>query len=201
MKRWINCPRKTIKRGLKQQKAVWMNQMKKGRKIAQRNFPFPQGIQVQCSTDKVLVLPDEILVLPDDYQGDNEAWLQDAIINKKPERVYYTKSDSQRLEKFLLEEQRSIWGRPKKKCRLHSQRCETCDLLSRNTSGRENQLIKDSRKLLLVGMWSLMPTNTDMIHSRHMKHLRATLSMPWGIHGKWYGVHTSKEVFHCRSSK
>ena len=112
--------------------------------ITKANFFPPQSIQVQCSTDKILVLPEEILVLPNDYKGDNEDWFQDSIINKKSERVYYTKSDSQRLEKFLLEEQRSIWGRPKKKCRIHSQRCDTCDLLSRNTSGRENQLIKDS---------------------------------------------------------
>ena len=109
----------------------------------QNSFPS-QSIQVQCSTDKILVLPTEILVLPDDYRGDYEAWLQDAIVNKKTEKIFYTKTDSQKLEKFLLEEQRSIWGRPKKKCRLHSQRCDTCDLLSRSTSGRENRLIQDS---------------------------------------------------------
>ena len=112
--------------------------------ITDENFSFPQSILVQCSTDKIIVLPEEILVLPNDYKGNNEDWFQDSIINKKSERIYYTKSDSQRLEKFLLEEQRSIWGRPKKKCRIHSQRCDTCYLLSRNTSGRENQLIKDS---------------------------------------------------------
>ena len=48
----------------------------------QNSFPS-QSIQVQCSTDKISVLPTEILVLPDDYRGENEAWLQDAIVNKK----------------------------------------------------------------------------------------------------------------------
>ena len=96
---------------------------------------FSQSIEVQCSSDKVLVLPTEVLVLPDDYKGDIEVWMQDSIVNKEPEKNYYTKADSQKLEKFLLEEQRRIWGRPKKKCRLHSQR---------STSRKENKLIKDS---------------------------------------------------------
>ena len=78
--------------------------------ITGQNFSFSQSIEVQCSSDKVLVLPTEVLVLPEDYKGDIEVWMQDSIVNKEPEKSYYTKADSQKLENFLLEEQRRIWG-------------------------------------------------------------------------------------------
>jgi hypothetical protein len=87
---------------------------------AEQNYSSSQSIEIQCSSDRILVLPDEVLVLPDDYKGDNEEWIQDSIVNKFSEKIYYTKTDAQKLEKFLLEEQRQIWRRPKKKCKLHS---------------------------------------------------------------------------------
>ena len=104
-------------------------------------LPPPQAIEVQSSTDHILVLPSEILVLPDDYKGDNEEWFQDSIINKKQERIFYSKSDSQKLSKFLLEEQRSIWNKPKVKCKIHSQRCDTCEMLSRSDSQNRLNLL------------------------------------------------------------
>ena len=47
-----------------------------------------------------------------------------------------------RLEKFLLQEQNHLWKKPQKKCNLHSQRCEVCELLSRNISNKENKLLQ-----------------------------------------------------------
>ena len=99
---------------------------------------------VQCSSDKVLLTSNEILILPDDYKRDLENWIQDSIINKNPEKIYHSKTDSQRLAKFLLEEQRNTWGNPKTKCKLHNQRCDLCDPLYRSTSRRECKLIQNS---------------------------------------------------------
>jgi hypothetical protein len=36
---------------------------------------------------------DEILVLPADCNGNDESWIQDSIIRKTSEKVFYTKTD------------------------------------------------------------------------------------------------------------
>ena len=39
---------------------------------------------------------EEILVLPDDVNGSDKSWIQDAIINKSSEKVFYTKTDARK---------------------------------------------------------------------------------------------------------
>ena len=52
----------------------------------------------------------------------------------------YSKGDSAKLEKFLLKEG-NIGAVIKKKCLRHSQRCEACDVLSRQDHRKEGKLI------------------------------------------------------------
>ena len=47
-----------------------------------------------------------ILVLPHDIEGEE---------SDDTENVFYTKLDSRRLKKFLLEEAAAVWKRPEKK--------------------------------------------------------------------------------------
>ena len=49
---------------------------------------------------------DEILVLPVDVEGED--------VVEDDEKVYYTKADSRRLERYLQQEAMSEWKRPEK---------------------------------------------------------------------------------------
>ena len=88
-----------------------------------------------CSTDRIYLTAEETLILPEDINGSG---------NKEEEKMYYTKSDSMKLERFLQQEQNHLWKKPKQKCNQHAQRCEVCDLLSRRNSNRENELVQKS---------------------------------------------------------
>ena len=79
------------------------------------------------SSDKILLLRDKILVLPHDIEGKE---------SDDTENVFYTKVDSKRLEKFLLEEAAGVWKRPEKKCHKCDIRCEVCDLMNREGTKR-----------------------------------------------------------------
>ena len=60
---------------------------------------------------------------------------------EEDENVLYTKADSRRLERYLQQEAMSEWRRPEKKCAQHSVRCEVCELLSKDTSNKELEII------------------------------------------------------------
>ena len=77
---------------------------------------------------------EELLILPEDVDGESK--------EEEEEKVYYSKTDSLKLQKFLLEEQNHIWKKPRQQCNLHAQKCEVCDLLSRRNSNRENELVQ-----------------------------------------------------------
>ena len=98
-----------------------------------QNHFSPQGMI--CSTDRIYLTAEETLILPEDINGSG---------NKEEEKMYYTKSDSMKLERFLQQEQNHLWKKPKQKCNQHAQRCEVCDLLSRRNLNRENELVQKS---------------------------------------------------------
>ena len=98
--------------------------------LEQNHSPPPKTI---CSTDRVYLTRKELFILPDDIHGST---------NENEEKVFYTKADSLRLQKFLQEEQNHLWQKPKQKCNIHAQKCEVCDLLSRRNSNRENELVQ-----------------------------------------------------------
>ena len=79
-----------------------------------------------------MFLQNEILVLPHDIEGDD---------TNEGENILYTKTDSKRLEKFLKDEAASFWKRPERKCHKCSLRCEVCDLMNREGSRRECDII------------------------------------------------------------
>ena len=91
--------------------------------------PPPRQIH---SSDKILLLNDEILVLPHDIEGEDSGDI---------ENVFYTKADSRRLEKFLLEEAAGAWKKPEKKCHRCDIRCEVCDLMNRDCTRKECDII------------------------------------------------------------
>ena len=76
--------------------------------------------------DRVLISHEEILVFPSDYSNDND-WVQTAIINRNRDRdkVFYSRTDAARLEKFLLQEQNAMQQAVQKKCNFHSTQCDT----------------------------------------------------------------------------
>ena len=55
--------------------------------------------------------------------------------------MFYTKADSKRLEKFLLEEAAGVWKKPEKKCHKCDIRCEVCDLMNREGTRKECDII------------------------------------------------------------
>ena len=64
-------------------------------------------------------------------------------MNKDEDSVFYSKSDSVKLEQFLRREQEGATIIIKKKCLEHSKPCEACNILSkRQESNRENRLIR-----------------------------------------------------------
>ena len=89
----------------------------------------------------------EVLIFPTDESQD-ENWIQEYVINKrnisKPQDfVFYSKSDSVKLEQFLKREQEGAAIIIKKKCLEHSKPCEACNILSkRQESNLENKLIR-----------------------------------------------------------
>ena len=89
----------------------------------------------------------EVLIFPPDESQD-ESWIQECVINKKDvnkhgDSVFYSKSDSVKLEQFLRREQEGATIIIKKKCLEHSKPCEACNILSkRQESNRENKLIR-----------------------------------------------------------
>ena len=98
----------------------------------QNHFSPPGMI---CSTDRIYLTANETLVLPEDINGSTK---------DEEEKVYYTKTDSMKMERFLQQEQNHLWKKPKQRCNQHAQRCEVCDLLSRRNSNRENELVQRS---------------------------------------------------------
>ena len=88
-----------------------------------------------------------MLVFPPNESQD-ENWIQECVINKRnvnkdEDSVFYSKSDSVKLEQFLRREQEGATIIIKKKCLEHSKPCEACNILSkRQESNRENKLIR-----------------------------------------------------------
>ena len=68
---------------------------------------------------------------------DSDSWYDRHV---GPTSVYYSKSDSVKLEKFFQAEN-SLSNVVKRKCLLHSSRCETCEILNRQNHRREGNLI------------------------------------------------------------
>ena len=89
----------------------------------------------------------EILIFPTDESQD-EGWIQEQVIDQKRIRdphdlVFYSKTDSMKLEPFLKREQERAAVIIKKRCLEHSKPCEACSILSkRQESNRENKLIR-----------------------------------------------------------
>ena len=69
----------------------------------------------------------------------SDSWIHEKIYQKIP-NVYYSKTDSIKLEKFIQTEN-SLTSVVKRKCMLHSSRCETCEILNRQNHRREGNLI------------------------------------------------------------
>ena len=55
-----------------------------------------------------------------------------------------------KLEKFLIQEQNAMHQAPKKKCKIHSSKCDTCDLLARQNNSKENKLIQQTRDAVIA---------------------------------------------------
>ena len=77
----------------------------------------------------------EVLIFPTDESQD-ENWILEHIIDKKNIRkpqdfVFYSKSDSVKLEQFLKREQEGAAIIIKKKCLEHSKPCDACSILSK----------------------------------------------------------------------
>ena len=90
--------------------------------------------------DRVLIKNDNEILLYSSC-GNSDSWILDEVINRtKPSFVFYAKNDATKLEKFLAAEG-SIKETIKRKCLLHSARCETCEILSRQNHRREGNLI------------------------------------------------------------
>jgi hypothetical protein len=108
------------------------------------DLSIPQTVK---NDDRVLIRQtrgeEEVLIYPSE-QGDD--WIQEHVINKFKDRdkVLYAKNDALKLEKFLSQEQNNIHQIIKRKCLLHSARCETCDILSRQDQRKENRLIQQT---------------------------------------------------------
>ena len=103
------------------------------------------------TSDQVLINREsgEILIFPQDEIEAEEDWIQDCIIknlnqNPNDNRILYGKGDSQKLENFLRQEKERTAQIIKERCLEHSQKCETCDVLSRRIENRrESALIKE----------------------------------------------------------
>ena len=93
--------------------------------------------------DRVLISHEEILVFPSDYSNNND-WVQTAIINRNRDKVFYSRTDAAKLEKFLLQEQNAMQQAVQKKCNFHSTQCDTCDLLSRQNHRKESKIIQQT---------------------------------------------------------
>ena len=125
----------------------------------------PGNIEIECNcctlkmelppelkaSDQILINREsgEILIFPQDEIKAEENWIQECIIgnlNQDPSdnRVLYAKGDSQKLENFLKQEKEKTAQIIKEKCLEHSQKCETCEVLSRRAENRkESALIKE----------------------------------------------------------
>merc|ERR1712208_155583 len=103
------------------------------------------------ASDKILINREsgEILIFPQDEIKAEEDWIQECIIGNliqdpSDNRVLYAKGDSQKLENFLKQEKEKTAQIIKEKCLEHSQKCETCEVLSRRAENRkESALIKE----------------------------------------------------------
>ena len=73
--------------------------------------------------------------------------MQTAIINRPRDRdkVFYSRTDAAKLERFLLQEQNAMHKAVQRKCIFHSTKCDTCDLLSRQNHRKENKTIQQTR--------------------------------------------------------
>ena len=91
--------------------------------------------------DRILIKDNNEVLLYSSY-GNSDSWIYNKIIyrTKATDKVFYSKGDSMKLEKFLAAES-SIKDTIKRKCLLHSARCETCEILSRQNHRREGNLI------------------------------------------------------------
>ena len=101
-------------------------------------------------SDQVLINREtgEILIFPKDETQDEESWIQSSIIENisqdQGNKIYYGKSDSQKLEKFLRQEREGTAKIIKERCLEHSKKCDTCEILSRRAESRkESTLIKE----------------------------------------------------------
>ena len=76
----------------------------------------------------------------------SDSWLNNKIYKngdttcKADYNIFYSKSDSVKLEKFIQSEN-SLASVVKRKCLLHSARCDTCEILNRQNHRREGNLI------------------------------------------------------------
>ena len=109
----------------------------------------------------------EVLIFPTDKSQD-ENWIQEHVINKKnirkpPDFIFYSKSDSVKLEQFLKREQEGAAIIIKKKCLEHSKPCEACSILSkRQESNRENKLIRS--------IWDNVQSETGPDGKKRIRH-------------------------------
>ena len=95
------------------------------------------------TSDQVLINREsgEILIFPQDEIENEEDWIQDCILrsfnqNPNDSRILYGKGDSQKLENFLRQEKEKTAQIIKERCLEHSQKCETCQVLSRRMENR-----------------------------------------------------------------
>merc|ERR1711888_566099 len=123
--------------------------------------------RVICSSDRVYLTAEETLILPEDINGSR---------SKEEEKMYYTRADAMKLEKFLQQEQNHLWKKPQQKCTQHSQRCEVCDLLSRRNSNRENELVQ--RSWDAVTAREIKPGKYQITNSYQYRHDTATTYDP-----------------------
>ena len=73
-----------------------------------------------------------------------------------------------KLEKFLIQEQNSIWTQPKKKCKLHNSKCEVCDLLSRQNNKKESKIIQQTWDA--VTAQEVSPDKFVIVHNYQYRH-------------------------------
>ena len=122
----------------------------------------PENVRIECNSctlkmelppelkarDQIFINREsgEILICPQDEIKGEEDWIQECIIGNliqdpSDNRVLYAKGDSQKLENFLKQEKEKTAQIIKEKCLEHSQKCETCEVLSRRAENRKESAL------------------------------------------------------------
>ena len=118
------------------------------------NNSFLQDIDQDSYATFTRAKPDDKIFLKLDIQNpelliyetyDYKNWLQENLLFSIPiydvsrDNIFYTKTDSIKLERFLKSEgNTSVF---KRKCINHSSRCQTCEIMSRQNHKKEGNLI------------------------------------------------------------